>query len=191
MHGKLNIFKAIKTTQGLQSRDISYVQEGKDFGKIELYNYCKRLSNVQCTSDCCVLYLDKASHQNLLRPFHIQQINKLLGLLLNLKQFECFSLNSLLNLIPLLAFRIYPSNFVLYKEGYTPKEIYFILQGEFRMTKSEELVQPKAKQNLQMLHQKLQQNQKTLPKTMHGNCALSASGSQIVTGAHDPPRHSA
>ena len=135
LQGQVKIQMRINLNGKEQVREFANIEANRDFGKIEAYDYRKRIQTTISLDTSHLIVIEKRPYSDLLRQLHRDQLEKLINMLKCFQVFQSFSRSNLLSMLPFFVYRTYDKRQEVYREGDFCEEIYFILDGQFKSFK--------------------------------------------------------
>ncbi|EGR34641.1 hypothetical protein IMG5_005060 [Ichthyophthirius multifiliis] len=120
----------------IENVKIRELNKGESFGELALIDKNPRSANIVCLKDCDFITLDKNSFNKILKSYQITKLNEELTILKKSPLFQFFQLNTLKQIFLLFQVNNYVKDEYVIQEGQISDKIYFIKNGEFRITKS-------------------------------------------------------
>ena len=111
------------------------MESNRDFGKLETYDYRKRIQSAICNETCQLLVLEKNIYNELLRSYHKDQLDKLIDLLRSFYCFQKYTKTQILPLLPFFIYRLYENGAQVFTENEKAEEMYFVIEGSFKLIK--------------------------------------------------------
>lgn len=109
--------------------------EGSYFGELSLIYNAPRTATVTSLDRVDLIVISRFAYEKVIREFHIDQMDKMITFFMNFPLFEEMSKEIIFTIVTRTRFMRVSTKETIVKQGETPKTVYFIRKGKFKVVK--------------------------------------------------------
>ena len=137
LSGSLTAYIPISTeSDNIMEKEVKFYSPGEYFGELGLIKTQSRSATIRSNTLSLLAVLSKADFKKILSAYSEIKMNTILEFLLKIPIFSCIPMNDLEKLSYFFTETKLTKNQVLFKEHSSAEKVYFIQQGEFKLTKT-------------------------------------------------------
>ena len=116
--------------------EISELGAGASFGELSLLQDAPRSASIICKEPTILAVLSKESFNVVLKEYEARKLNEKIVFIRSIPAFQGWSRQAMSKLTYYLKERKYKRSSVIYDEGDAANEVFIVLEGEFKLTKT-------------------------------------------------------